>query len=37
MDLKTTSADAWEAVKTGAEIVWAEIKTAYHNIASNFK
>jgi hypothetical protein len=29
--------DAWEAVKTGAEKTWAEVKTAYHDAASKFK
>jgi len=36
-ELKTSGDEAWEAVKAGAEKVWAEVKTAYHDAASKFK
>jgi hypothetical protein len=36
-ELKTAGDEAWEAVKAGAEKVWAEVKTAYHDAASRFK
>ncbi len=36
-ELKTAGDDAWVAVRTGAEKVWTEVKTAYHDAASSFK
>lgn len=36
-ELKTAGDEAWEAVKAGAEKVWAEVKTAYHDATSKFK
>jgi hypothetical protein len=36
-ELKTAGDEAWEVVKAGAEKVWAEVKTAYHDAASRFK
>ena len=36
-ELKTSGDEAWEVVKAGAEKVWAEVKTAYHDAASKFK
>ena len=36
-ELKTSSDEAWEAVKAGAEKAWGEVKTAYHDAASKFK
>ena len=36
-ELKTSGDEAWEAVKGGAEKVWAEVKSAYHDAASKFK
>jgi hypothetical protein len=36
-ELKTSGDEAWEAVKGGAEKTWAEVKTAYHDVASKFK
>lgn len=36
-ELKTAGDEAWEAVKAGAEKAWAEVKTAYHEVASKFK
>jgi hypothetical protein len=35
--LKTAGDEAWEDIKTGAEKVWAEAKTAYHDASSRFK
>ncbi|HEN21313.1 MAG TPA: coiled coil domain-containing protein [Desulfobacteraceae bacterium] len=36
-ELKTAGDESWEAVKEGAEKTWAEVKTAYHEVASKFK
>jgi hypothetical protein len=36
-DEKTSSDEAWEAVKTGAEKAWTEVKTAYDDATSKFK
>ena len=36
-ELKTTGDEAWEAVKTGAEKTWAEVKAAFHDTVSKFK
>ena len=36
-ELKTSSDEAWEVVKTGAEKIWSEGKAAYHDAASRFK
>jgi hypothetical protein len=36
-ELKTSGDEAWEVAKAGAEKVWAEVKTAYHDAASRFK
>ena len=36
-ELKTAGDEAWEAVRAGAEKVWAEVKTAFHDAASKFK
>ena len=36
-ELKTAGDEAWEAVKEGVEKSWAEVKTAYHDVASKFK
>jgi predicted ATP-binding protein involved in virulence len=36
-ELKTAGDEAWEAVKTGTEKVWAEARTAYHDAGSRFK
>jgi hypothetical protein len=36
-ELKTAGDEAWEGVKGGAEKVWAEVKSAYHDAASKFK
>jgi hypothetical protein len=36
-ELKTTSDEAWEGLKAGAEKAWAEIRTAFHDAASKFK
>jgi hypothetical protein len=36
-ELKTAGDEAWEAVKEGAEKVWAEVKTAYRDATSKFK
>ena len=36
-ELKTAGDEAWEAVKGGAEKVWAEVKSTYHDAASKFK
>ena len=36
-ELKTAGDEGWEAVKGGAEKVWAEVKSAYHDAASKFK
>ena len=36
-ELKTAGDEAWEDVKAGAEKVWAEVKTAYHDAISRFK
>ena len=36
-ELKTAGDEAWESVKAGAEKVWAEVQTAYHDAASKFK
>lgn len=35
-ELKTAGDEAWEAVKGGAEEVWVEVKTAYHDAATKF-
>ena len=37
LELQAAGDEAWEAVKTGAEKAWAEVKTAYHDAASKFK
>ena len=37
LELQATGDEAWEAVKTGAEKAWAEVKTAYHDATSRFK
>jgi hypothetical protein len=36
-ELKTAGDEAWEDIKKGAEKVWAEAKTAYHDASSRFK
>jgi len=36
-ELKTSSDEAWEAVKAGAEKAWGEVKTVYHDATSKFK
>ncbi|MFO8165933.1 MAG: hypothetical protein R6T98_15550 [Desulfatiglandales bacterium] len=36
-ELKTSGDEAWEAVKGGVEKTWAEVKAAYHDVASKFK
>jgi chromosome segregation ATPase len=36
-ELKTSSDEAWDDVKAGAEKIWSEVKTAYHDAASRFK
>ena len=36
-ELKSSSDEAWEDIKTGAEKVWAEVKNAYHGASSRFK
>ena len=36
-ELKTAGDEAWESVKAGAEKVWAEVQTAYHDATSKFK
>lgn len=36
-ELQAAGDEAWEAVKTGAEKAWAEVKIAYHDAASRFK
>lgn len=36
-ELRTSSADAWEGIATGADIVWAEIRKTFQGAASKFK
>jgi hypothetical protein len=36
-ELRTAGDGAWEAVKSGAEKAWDEVKTAYHDAAPKFK
>ena len=36
-ELKTSSDEAWEAIKAGAEKAWDEVKKAYHDATSKFK
>ena len=36
-NLKAAGDEAWEAVKTSVEKVWAEVKVACHDAASKFK
>jgi len=36
-ELSAAGDDAWEDVRTGAENVWAEVKTAFQSAASRFK
>jgi hypothetical protein len=36
-ELKAAGDEAWEDIKMGAEKVWAEVKTAYHDASSRFK
>ena len=36
-ELKTSSDEAWEVVKAGAEKAWTEAKTAFHDATSKFK
>jgi hypothetical protein len=35
--LKSSSDEAWEDMKAGAEKVWAELKIAFDRAASKFK
>jgi len=35
-ELKTSGDEAWEAVKSGMEKTWAEVKAAYHDAVSKF-
>ena len=36
-ELRTSSDDAWEDLKKGAEYVWADVKTAFNSAATRFK
>jgi len=36
-ELRAAGDDAWEDLKTGAENVWTEVKSAFNSAASKFK
>ena len=36
-EIRTTSDDVWENLKTGAENVWAEVNSAFQSAATKFK
>jgi hypothetical protein len=36
-ELQLSGDDAWEALKTGVEHAWTEVKNAFHDAAAKFK
>jgi hypothetical protein len=36
-EIRTTSDDGWEDLKTGAENVWTEVNSAFQSAATRFK